>query len=272
MEYQVAIPSHRRRNVLEKETLATLIKGLVEPERVTVFLSDAEDASEYQGLLPANQLIVTGAKNLTDKFNIIHRHYEPGTRVFVMEDDVQLIYGSGKANDGRPLDDVNSMVKRGFEACGGGLWGIVPHNNAFFFGGGVSQSLKLIVAHAFGFVSTHDKWLEVEQPSKTDYERTCRYWVRYGAVTRLDNYGAKTKSYTRPGGMQSDLTKGERADAEEQSVHNLVQRFPHLLERKVKKTSPFAEMRFLSCKFDVDELQQYQRALDGVLQLGTVSP
>jgi hypothetical protein len=156
------------------------------------------------------------------------------------------------------------MIQRGFEAidADGGLWGIVPHNNAFYFSGGVTSTLKLIVAHAFGFIATGDEWLAVTQPSKTDYERTCRYWVRYGKVVRLDNYGPKTKSYTQAGGMQANHSKEARALIEATSVEYLTKRFPHLLQRKDKKTSPFAEMRFLPCKFTAEELVQDQAVID----------
>ncbi len=262
MDYQVAIPSFRRSALLMQETMQTLRN--VEKERITVFVSDAEDIAAYKKVLPEGVTLVnTGAKNATEKFNAIHYHYAQGTRVFCIEDDIQLVHGSGKTNDGKPLEDVHSMIVKGFEADRvGGIWGIVPHSNAFYFSGGVSHTLKLIVAHAFGFTSTGDKWLACTQPSKTDYERTCRYWVRYGEVTRLENYGAKTKSYTMRGGMQADYTKEVRWALEEQSVAGLTSRFPLLLTRKEKKTSPFSEMRFLPCKMGRDDLIQYQRTHD----------
>lgn len=267
MDYVIAIPSYKRAELLMQETMQTLKD--IDLCRIHVFLSeDDSQLMTYSRLLDhrVNEVITT-AKNATEKFNAIHDYFEPGTKVFVMEDDVQLVYGSGKVNDGRPVADVDAMIRTGFDAIGdAGIWGIVPHSNAFYFSGGVSQSLKLIVAHAFGFVATRDPWLAVSQPSKTDYERTARYWTRYGRVTRLDNYGAKTKSYTQKGGMQADYTKEIRAALEEQSVVNLTARFPHLLARKEKKTSPFAEMRFLSCKLSQPELVEYQRVLDRVLK------
>lgn len=264
MDYQVAIPSFRRSALLMQETMQTLKN--IEKERITVFVSDLEDHAAYRKVLPEEvRIVITNARNATEKFNAIHYAYTQGTKVFVIEDDIQLVYGSGKVNDGRPLEDVHSMIVRGFEAIGDeGIWGIVPHSNAFYFSGGVTTTLKLIVAHAFGFISTGDKWLECTQPSKTDYERTCRYFVRYGKVTRLDNYGAKTKSYTAKGGMQANHTKDQRAALEEQAVAALVERFPLLLQRKHKKTSPFAEMRFLSCKMGRDDLIQHQRVHDRI--------
>lgn len=259
MEYQIAIPTHRRPDILRDQTLATLAEGGADMSRVKLFLSDAEDAELYR-TFPNH--VITGAKNVTEKFNAIHGHYQEGTRVFVMEDDVRLVQGSGKKNDGRPVEDVEEMIRKGFEAVGDeGLWGVVPHDNAFYFGGQVTETLKLIVAHAFGFVATGDPWLAVTQIGKSDYERTCRYWVKYRRVVRLDTYGVKTKSYTQVGGMQSDMDKDQRRAAEAKSCEYLLQRFPHLLASKVKKTSPFPELRFQACKYDRDSLREYQYAI-----------
>lgn len=241
-EYRIAVPSHRRSEMFKSKTLAYLQQTNVDMSRVDVFLSDEQDAEEY-GDLPAN-VLVTQAKDVTEKFNFIHYNYPKGTNVFVMEDDVELIEGLG-GNEKRVLQDLDAMVSRGFEEIPlGGLWGVAPHSNAFFFSGKVKHGLMLVVAHAFGFVSTHDDYLAVTQRGKSDYERTCRYFVKYGEVIRLDSYGCKTNSYTQVGGMQSQHSRSERAAFEQAACDYLVASFPALINHNPKKKSLFAELRF----------------------------
>jgi len=242
-DYHLAIPSHRRPELLKATILWLRSHGCsVKP---VVFASDEKDRDDYA---PINgcELVVTGAKCLTDKFNAIHRHFPIGSRVVVMEDDVVLVEprnGCGK-NGVTELPDVDSLARKGFSLCGvGGIWGIAPHSNAFFFTGRTTCTLKMVVAHFFGFVSTHDDSLEVSLPTKTDYERTARYFTKYGKTWRLDYAGVKTKSYTQSGGMQDDYTNAVRAEMESHSVKELCRKWPHLFSAKKKNTSPFAEVQ-----------------------------
>jgi hypothetical protein len=141
--------------------------------------------------------------------------------------------------------------------------GLLPHSNAFYFSGKVTRSLKLVVAHCFGFVGSRCDDLRVTCPSKTDYERTCRYFVRYGFVVRHDMVGVKTKSYVAAGGMQAVHSHSERAALERASVDYITRRWPHLVAEKKKASSPFAEMRFRRKEAtDPGLLQAQQRVLD----------
>ena len=104
-----------------------------------------------------------------------------------MEDDVIV---TGK--DRKPYMDLKGLIENGFkELNGAGIFGIAPHNNPFYMTGKVTKTLKLVVAHAFGFVKEEDDWLLVSQIGKSDYERTCRYFLKYGNVLRLDFAGVR---------------------------------------------------------------------------------
>ena len=259
-EYVIAIPSHRRAPRV-RETLAWLRKTDVDLARVHLFLSDAEDTQAYADIDAIK--VETGAKNVVEKFNAIHRHFTPGTRVFVLEDDVTVVVADD-AGKPTPCLALDALITAGFAGVGrAGLWGIVPHANPFYFGGKTTQTLKLVVAHAFGFVSTQDPRLEVTLTGKSDYERTILYWIRYGRVTRVDTAGCLTKSYTAPGGMQSDLTRDARAAAEKSACDYLVNRYPHLIGHNKKKTSLFAELSFkIASPQEPAYLQVVQRKLD----------
>lgn len=267
MSFVIAIPSHRRAQLLEATTLAWLHKTDIPLASVHVVVSDSEDAAAYAHLPVRIVQPPRPVLNVVEKFNAIHHAWPAGTNVCVIEDDVTLI--TGEPNKPRVVTEARAMVEAGFAALGpaGGLWGIAPHSNTFFFKPSVSRSLKLVVAHAFGFVATHDPALEVTQRGKSDYERTCRYFIRYGQVVRLDSIGVKTVSYTKAGGMQAELTREARAGTEAASCDWLVRKYPHLLEPNRKKKSLFDELRFKRCDMQADDLAHFQEVHNKVSNL-----
>ncbi len=257
MEYVVAIPSHRRSVIFAKRTLKYLRTTNLDLDKITLFLSDEEDTEAYE--MWDLRTVIAPGKNATDKFNAIHYHYPVGTRVFVMEDDIHnLCYRDDHGTPKRTwVSDLDGMIVESFHELEGGLWGINPSDSThyttmwtelsptkpdgkkFQF----SRKLNIIVAHAFGFVSTQDSELAVSEASKTDYERSCLYFERYGEVLRRFDVGVKTKSYVNDGGMQSDHTRKERRELEDKACDNLVARFPELLDHNFNKESIFSELR-----------------------------
>jgi hypothetical protein len=271
MSYQIAIPSHRRPGILREKTLAFLQRSNVDMDRVLVVLSDEEDAQSYNLGTEVAVHVAVDAKNVVDKFNCIHYRYPKGTNVFVMEDDVTLIEGLEKgSNEKQELTDLDGLIKAGFGRLPfGGLWGVAPHDNSFFFSMQAKEGLLLVVAHAFGFVSTHDPELAVTQIAKSDYERTLRYFVRYGSVHRMDWVGARTKSYTQAGGMQSDHSRDQRKAFEEEACAYLVKHYPDFIRHNLKKKSIFPELSFDGRKFtpqmvrDLHAQRQQKLAAEG---------
>lgn len=269
--YAIAIPSYKRAELLEQTTLEYLIASNVDMRRLSIFVSNEAERDEYKRRFGAKLVRWDGRDltNVTEKFNAIHFAYEPGTQVFVMEDDIEGLVMGGPGADGKPSNakkdalELDQIVRMGFERiANGGIWGIAPHSNGYFFTGKVSNTLRLVVAHAFGFIATRDPDLAVSQIAKSDYERTCRYFIKYGETWRLDMVGVKTDSYTQAGGMQADLAREQRLKAETESCAYLVRRYPHLLKLNTKKKSLFPELSFLRCSRPAHELQQVQEIHD----------
>lgn len=260
--FVIAIPSYRRRALFEKKTLAWLRSTDVPDALVHVVVSDHADAAAYADLGVRVLVPPRPTTGLTDKFNAIHHGWPAGTRVVVLEDDVQLVQGS-KIDRPKPLLQAMEMFERAFAEAQGKLWGVVPHSNGFFFPGGVSTALRLIVAHCFGFTTTHNPALECTLPMKSDYERTCLHYVAQGGVTRINSVGVKTNSYTQAGGLQAEHERAARADLERLSVAELCRRWPHLLTKNEKKQSLFEEVSLRrSPTIQAEALADYQRLLD----------
>jgi hypothetical protein len=268
---RIAIPSHRRAQTLQNKTLAMLKENGIDASLVDVFISDETDSQAYAEI-PCNK-IVTGSSNVVEKFNFIHFHYPVGEKVVVIEDDIEeLVFGYGE-NVKTKFTKLTSLIDKGFENIPfGGIWGVVPHHNAFFMKNRVTDDLKLVVAHLFGYVSTRDPRLAVTQIGKSDYERTILYYILFGRTVRMDMVGVKTRSYEAAGGMQSDLDGMARFAKEKHAVRYLTQKYPHLCKKNAKKseTSKFDEITLLRNSYSPKKLQEAQRIIDAKIGHTTV--
>lgn len=262
MDYVIAIPSHRRPELIWERTLNYLSETNVDASRVHLFLSDAVDLRTYDVQSEIKKVLCNGAKNATDKFNSIHNYFNTGVPVFVMEDDITcLCYRDENAKPQRQwVRDLDGLIRDSFDLCDGwGIWGVNPHDSThytmMYTPEGAkkengrqyrySNKMNLIVAHAFGFISTRDPALAVSEPSKTDYERSCLYYTKYGRVLRRMDIGVSTKSYINEGGMQSNHTREERYALEEKACDSLVHRFPELVDYNFHKESIYPELRII---------------------------
>jgi hypothetical protein len=239
----IVIPSHRRAKVLAS-TLAWLESTDVPLAAVTVVVSDEHDRAEYSASFADRVRVVLPpgrpTSGLVDKLNAIH--YGVGDQhVLVLEDDSVIV-----GDDRQPVQLLQRVLDEGREATAeGGLWGVAPHGNPYYYGR-AGGGLRLIVGFAFGFKGTGDPALACTVPFKHDYERTCRYYARYGSVHRCSNVGAKAKaSYKLPGGLQAAHTADQRAELERESCLALVQAYPAWLAPNATKKSAMAELRFL---------------------------
>ena len=260
----IAIASHRRSKIFEEKTLSFLLRTGVKRESITVFVSDQQDVDDYSFL--KIKIINTNAKNIKEKFNFIHFYYDIGEEVVALEDDIEDIVSGSGTNEKGEVKDFYDICKKGFSHIPmGGIWGIVPHHNTFFFNPKVTQELKIVAAYVFGFISTKDPRLSVTQESKHDYERTILYYIRYGETIRLDFAGVKTNNYKNAGGLNFDYGGNvKRYQKEKEACIYLVKKYPHLIKMNVKKslTSEYPELSLIKNSYSSKQLQLAQRKID----------
>lgn len=261
-----AIPSFRRSEIIGTHTLKMLTEQGVPDSHILIFLSDDEDMAAYKSKLKGSYaLINTGAKNIVEKFNAIHRYFEPGSGVVFVEDDISELKEKTGENKLGLFKGLQAMAHQSFSRClaeGTKLWGISSNANPFYMKPGLSHGFKFIVANLFGFISTRDRFLEISQICKSDYERTLLYYVKFGRVLRNDGLCAITKNYKTPGGLQG-LT--DRAERERISCENIVRRFPHLIEINKKKSeiSMYMELKLKTVRGpEQRDLMAMQKILD----------
>lgn len=247
---KVAIPTHNRVELIGKLTLAYLERCGILTDDIDLFVSNEQELVKYsKHFYPTKigRLINANTNNVRDKFNFIHSYYPQGEHVLVIEDDISSIDKVCGYNMLETITNLKEVAGSAFDLCEKNktkLWGISSNDNPFFLKNQSNFCFKLVVANMYGFIAEQPPLL-ITQHTKTDYERTIIYTIKYGGVIRLDYLCARTRNYKNPGGMQ-DLPIEVRAAQEAESSNYLAARYPDLCKLNIKKGSKFAELSFIS--------------------------
>ena len=215
MNYEIAIPSLGRCDVLQKMTLNTLrFHGMV-PSKVTVFVVE-EEYAEYRAALQENIKIVIGVRGIIQQRKFINDYYDEGTRVICIDDDIEQIDLS--LGNCRDLNTFFITAFDDLEEKNAHLWGVYPVWNKFFREQrpAMSDGLTFIIGCLYGVIIRHDADLEttVATGEKEDHERTLRYYIKDGCVTRYNRIGVKTKFFSKGGiGLYKQRKDNVKADA-----------------------------------------------------------
>ena len=210
INYQIAIPTHRRPETIRKKTLAYLAETNVNMRNVSVFVPP-DQLDDYAGIV--NEFAVKikrGVHGLAMQRAVIHNSYPVGTPIFQIDDDIESLEQFVDVKTTRPVYDLDKIIQTGFQFCEAfntKLWGINAVLNPYFMGELTTTNLRYIVGCAFGIIANHDPDLDVVLEDKEDFERTIKYYHRFGTVVRLNYIAPKTNYYTEPGGMQIDRTE-----------------------------------------------------------------
>lgn len=241
MSVQFAIRSYRRAETLASKTLPLLERLGVPLADVIVFLSDPDEGNAYRAATSDRVRLVAGRPGCGPNGNAIQHFYPEGTRVISIDDDLRDLLV--KRNDKliEPIDpwEFDEVVRDGFAASGGGLWGIHPVPNPYFQRFKISRDLRYICGGFFGTTTSRDPALDVRLEDKEDFERSLLFYLRDGFVTRLNWVSMRTVGYSGKGGMQEART-AERVDA---SARELAARYPMLCSLNETKKSKWAEVR-----------------------------
>lgn len=246
-DYQIAIPSYKRPELLSTLTLNLLRTRNINLERVTVFLH------EHDPYLDAYRTITTGTgarlhihngHGVLAQRHEIARHYPAGTPVVSIDDDVTDIARAVNTKTLQPITDLHAWLMGAFAQCRAAdlkIWGINPVANPFYMRPGKppAMGLKFIIGTLFGFFSRPGHPIhQLTVPVKEDYEISLRAWWWDGGAIRFDDVTAKADHYTAPGGCQEyrDPTLSEQA------TRQLLTDWPGLVRRNPKRTSGHSEI------------------------------
>lgn len=234
-EFQIAIPSYERVAVLQSKTLATLDRIGVQPDRVTVFVADDQQLELYSKGIDNKWNIQVGRPGLFNcRRHYFTEHYEAGTPVLSMDDDIEKIEQLGDKNlIELDASGFESLCQYGFETCEehqAPLWGIYPARNHFFMSNRAVVGLRYVIGCFFGSFAGNKIWTKErlsDESSAEDFETCLLSWFWFQSLLRVENVTVKTKYYAS-GGIDKEV---EDAGAERWGVHEnrlkqLAQHYP----------------------------------------------
>lgn len=248
-EFEVAVPTFRREDAIKRMTLAMLRANRIAPGSVTLFVASASQAKAYAASLSGGEFavfadrIVVGGAGVRAARNAIRAHFEPGTHVVSIDDDVRAVLAARKGAFANA--DVRDIVRDGALACdvyGAKLWGLYPVKNTYFMGARPFAGLAFVQGQFFGCVVDRDPAMTLDLEIKEDHENTLNHYVRDGVVARLEYAVADSVMYETPGGIQATtlrtVAKNRRA------AEKLKARFGDLVTLFVRKSTGMTEIRY----------------------------
>jgi len=250
MTHQIAIPSYKRTETIQKKTLRVLEEYKVDPTKINIFVNDQEagEFDKYSEALSKNDYakgiqIIKGVPTIGHQRNFIEQYYPEGTHLVMMDDDVEEVQKKISEQKLGRVDDLEKDVfTEGFQHCentGAKVWGIYAASNAYFMKERVQTKLCYIIASMFGQIVDHDESLKRVTNHGEDYEYSLRQYVKHGVLARLDWITVKSKYYGEEGGLQTIRTEQYIHD----SITQIANLFPDLCTMYIRKTTGHAELR-----------------------------
>lgn len=237
MEFKIAIPTHRRSDLIGDMTLK-LFKDF-NKEDIYLFISDEEDYENYKQFYSDYNLILTLTDNVRDKFNFIQNYFKEGLLIFVLEDDIKEIKDIVNSNIADTFNFIIRYVKK--SKCKS--FGVYPSSNEFFMSRTIEYGLTYLVANMFGFISQRDQINKDNNcflKTKNDYERSVLYFKNTGKSIRFNFISCLTNNYTTKGGMQE---LKERELLEEEACFYLIKRYPKIFSYNDNRSSKYRELK-----------------------------
>jgi len=242
MNYRIAIPSYNRPKVIRKRTLNYLLDICgIKPAIIDVFVADNEQYNEYKYLEELGINIVIGVRWLHKQRNYIQNYYNEGDFIMQFDDDIDALkIKRGKKTE--VLKNLEQVIVIGFNECLKNrtkLFGVSAVDNFFFMNGKISTNLKFCVGACFGIIIDHDNFLSLTLEEKEDYERTIKYYIKFGKVVRLNMVATQTTYYTGAGGMVDNRTEEEQNKA----ALYLCEKYPEFIKINPHRKSKYLELR-----------------------------
>jgi hypothetical protein len=264
LDYVIAIPTYNRTDKLQEKTLKLLNEYNIK-NKIYIIVNDKEQYDLYLKDIPKElytDIIISNTKGIKEARNFIASYFKKDTKVVCLDDDLQKFVVKGRKKL-QKLEDLNGFFKEAFNKCideNTKLWGIYPVPNQLFMKNTISTGLKFIIGLCYGFISTpDDKSLITELvKQKEDYERSIKYFIKFGKIIRF-NYISVNTTYYAKGGISSWM-KDRKKDMET-SAKLLLKHYPEYVNSIFYRKDGTAEIKLkkidnsiegLGKKIDID--------------------
>lgn len=242
MDYQIAIPSHKRSQTINQRTLRYLADAGIERDRIRVFVAP-DQVETYKAELD-NALyaeLIPSALGVRENHNFITRFYSDGEFLVRADDDIRHLARKVDDKTLEPVLDLDDWISAGFLQTldlGATIWGIYPISNPFFMKQKVRTGLSFLIGQFFGAVNRHSEVLKAEL--KEDYERAILRYIADGNVIRMDFLCAVAGGVGKnAGGLQSMDRKSMNA----RGTEYLLNTYPQYVKLKAEKVDGYPEIR-----------------------------
>lgn len=233
-DFVVAIPSYDRPKELNKKTLTMLEDNNISKNIITVFVASVEQKKIYEEEIGTDYKIVIGVKGMVNIRNFMTNYYPSGKKILFIDDDIsRIVKGESSGMKITKVTNLKSLASNGFNLCkkhGYALWGLHPSSNPRSLKSDklVTNNLKYIIGALYGVIN--DKSLKVSLDQAEDYERTLKYYVKYGGMIRFNNYSGYTTYYAK-GGMEA---AGRTSSKEDSDKKQLVKKYSQYAETYIR--------------------------------------
>ena len=261
MSYIICIPSYKRSQLCNDQTLNTLNKHKINSKFIYVFVANKNEYDDYKKILNPNfyNKLIIGKKGLVQQRDYISNYFNTDKQIIFFDDDVKKI--DLTLSPRFKKKGLHNFFKDAFNDCmkyKSFIWGVYPVYNPYFRKDKVelSTSLKYIVGAFYGIInrpnlSSIKLIITRKNGQKEDVERTIKYFKNDGIVLRYNKVGFETKYYGKDGGLG---TFEARLKPMKEASEKLKKIYPEYGEIKVKKTGMTEfRLKVLPSKINVNE-------------------
>jgi hypothetical protein len=234
-DYKIAIPTYKRSSCIH--TLDYLKKENVPINLITLFVADKDEFELYKEKYPEYEIVI-GVPGIANQRNFITQHYDEGTYVVSIDDDVKdLISIKSLPFSVWILECLEYMKSKKVE-----LLGISPTTNLLW----MQQRKQEFKCGRYLCVGVFQIYVVRKQYKLTvnyieDYERSILYLKQDGAVARYDGVCLKT-SYWSKGGCSAS---GRNVEIYCDQVNKLVNLYPDELQITMKKITALSKTELM---------------------------
>lgn len=234
IEYQIAIPTYQRYNIVKDKTLAFLDKHNIPKDRITIFVADEIEKEEYQKVI-GDYNIVVGVKGLVHQRNFIEQfYYKQGDYVVSLDDDIVDVKQKTGDQTMISIESFYDLIEKAYSLLlknNAYHWGLYPVQNPFFMKYTTRTNLSFIIANLFGVIVQNEESLKRVCETRMDYEYTIRQYIKNKKIIRIDYLTAITKMIAK-GGLEEYRKDNS---VYEKDVDKLVSIFPQYATKWFRK-------------------------------------
>ena len=214
-DYYIAIPTYKRKEILNNKTLAMLDKYNIDKNKINIFVENEEQYCDYND--SKYNFIITNTKGIGAKRKFMKNYFANGENILMIDDDVEDLILKNY------FDFVlNDFIVEAFKIAkieNVSLWGVCLYDNVFFLKDTITTNLKFIGGTFQGIrINDSSRSIVVDIDHFEDIENSLLHFLKEGKTLRFNFMGLRTKYYQPTGGICAD--KGGVDKREEEALIN----------------------------------------------------